>query len=284
MPRSIRRLLLALTATLTMLATATPVAAEIPETPPPDFNSPCIHMTDSVYRMYAAYFIRVPDLGGFNYWLGQYRSGAADLDVMSDAFGASEEFQLTYGSLDNAAFVELVYRNVMGRTPDPEGFQYWLDQLNAGSIDRGDLMSFFSESEEFVLKTGTATPVAGFFSQYPQGMTFRCGQDSITVPAGSNNAYIDVLLDNTGDAAVMVTVELLAANGAVVDSATIEAPAGQPRLRASYQPADSVVEYRLTLAPDVFWAVVEYPTFHSVERAGWNNLAAASTGAALLGD
>ena len=101
-------------------------------------------------RLYTAYFRRVPDYAGLMYWFNaMYPSsgGGASLADVSQAFAQSAEFVNTYGALNNADFVTLVYQNVLGRTPDAAGFSYWLGQLNAG-ISRGAMMTGFSESTE----------------------------------------------------------------------------------------------------------------------------------------
>jgi Domain of unknown function (DUF4214) len=110
--------------------------------------------TARTWRLYQAYFLRQPDPGGLDYWLGQSRAGLS-LQAMAFNFERSTEFQLRYGSLDNGAFVNLVYANVMCRTPDSDGLAYWLNLLNQGAIGRGELMVLFSESAEFTNTTGT---------------------------------------------------------------------------------------------------------------------------------
>jgi hypothetical protein len=99
-----------------------------------------------VARLYKAFFRRTPDEPGLDYWVGVYASGTA-LTTIAHVFADSEEFVATYGALDNAAFVDLVYGNVLGRSPDPGGGQYWVDALNRG-LSRGVLMVGFSESAE----------------------------------------------------------------------------------------------------------------------------------------
>ena len=101
-----------------------------------------------VHRLYRAYFLRDPDLGGRNYWT-QQRAAGISLIVVSDSFAESQEFITTYGATTNEQFVDLVYRNVLGRTPDAGGRAYWIGQLNAG-VTRGEVMIGFSESTEFV--------------------------------------------------------------------------------------------------------------------------------------
>ena len=48
-------------------------------------------MTDSVYRLYAAYFLRLPDEGGFDFWVRASSRGDDNLTTMSDFFAASPE-------------------------------------------------------------------------------------------------------------------------------------------------------------------------------------------------
>ena len=101
-----------------------------------------------IVRLYFAYFLRVPDYAGLMFWIGAYNSGWS-LGSISESFAASNEFQQTYGSLTNEQFVTLVYQNVLGRDPDPVGYDYWLGQLNSGSLTWGQMMLGFSESDEY---------------------------------------------------------------------------------------------------------------------------------------
>lgn len=110
--------------------------------------------TSAIDRLYLAYFRRRPDAAGRQYWIGRLLSGTG-LGQISAAFAASPEFVGTYGLLDDRGFVELVYRNVLGRAPDAQGLFYWVAQLGSGRLDRGGVMVNFSESPEFKAITGT---------------------------------------------------------------------------------------------------------------------------------
>ncbi len=99
-----------------------------------------------VSRLYLAAFHRVPDQTGLNNWVNYVRGGNS-LQSAADAFVASAEFQLTYGSLDNTQFVTLLYENVLGREPDPDGLADWAAQLKNGAT-RGKILIGFSESQE----------------------------------------------------------------------------------------------------------------------------------------
>ncbi len=109
----------------------------------------------SVYRLYCAYFLRYPDMAGYQYWLGIHATGQMSIRQISDYFSTSEEFGNTYSSLSNAEFIDLIYHNVMERPPDQEGYHYWLRLLDDGRVTRGYVMLLFSDSNEFRTKTGT---------------------------------------------------------------------------------------------------------------------------------
>jgi uncharacterized protein YkwD len=110
----------------------------------------------TVYRLYRAYFLREPDAAGFAYWVGRYRAGQS-LTSIADQFSSSQEFRSTYGAVDHHRFVDLVYANVLERTPDLSGHTYWLRQL-LGGMTRGSVMINFSDSAEFRAKTAGGVP------------------------------------------------------------------------------------------------------------------------------
>jgi len=123
-----------------------------------------------VMRLYEALLGRAPDMGGLLTWAGRLipavtaRAGGAEgtgLDwVLADGatrdeigsvaqgLTTSREFQTRYGGLDNAGFVSLLYRNVLGREPDTGGLAAWTGQLDRGA-SRASVVTGFSESSEF---------------------------------------------------------------------------------------------------------------------------------------
>ena len=110
-----------------------------------------------VARLYFAYFLRIPDYDGLNYWVGQFSHGGSLVDI-SQAFAGSAEFQDQYGALDNGQFVTRVYQNVLGREPDTDGLNYWTGQLDSGAMNRGEMMVAFSESAEY--QAGIASEIS----------------------------------------------------------------------------------------------------------------------------
>lgn len=101
-----------------------------------------------VVRLYFAYFLRIPDYPGLQFWIGQFNSGSS-LDTISQAFASSPEFSQTYGALTNSQFVNLVYQNILGRPADAGGLAFWTGQLDSSAMNRGQVMAAFSESAEY---------------------------------------------------------------------------------------------------------------------------------------
>jgi hypothetical protein len=103
-----------------------------------------------IARLYHAALNRLPDADGLENWTAALKSGAALLQL-SNGFIVSTEFQQKYGSLNNTAFVTLLYNNVLGRNPDNAGLINWTNSLNAGNT-RASVVVGFSESDEHISK------------------------------------------------------------------------------------------------------------------------------------
>jgi len=109
-----------------------------------------------IRRLYLAAFLRPPERVGLDYWTAQ-RAQGRDLFSIADHFAHSDEFVARYGPLTNRGYVDRIYRNVLGRAPDPEGHNWWTRQLDSGRT-RGWLLVGFSESAEYREQTYTTSP------------------------------------------------------------------------------------------------------------------------------
>jgi hypothetical protein len=110
-----------------------------------------------VYLLYQAAYARMPDLTGFRYWAGVADTNNTSGIKLADAFMAAPEFTTKYGaSPTNAAFVNSMYGNILGRTPDQAGLDYWTGQLNSG-MARDQLLVSFATSNENITLTGSHT-------------------------------------------------------------------------------------------------------------------------------
>lgn len=106
-------------------------------------------------RLYRAMLERRPDAAGLAFWLDRLEGGGS-LAHTASAFAASPEFRERYGSLDDGAFVDRLYENVLDRPADAAGRAHWVQQLRRGAT-RGKVALWFSESSEH--RTRTAAQV-----------------------------------------------------------------------------------------------------------------------------
>ena len=115
---------------------------------------------DPTARLYRAFLGRTPDAGGLKFWLGRRRSGSWNLTRIADSFATSNEFKTKYGSLTNRQFVTRIYTDVLGRTADQAGVDYWTKKLDTKARTRGGVMVGFSESSEYKRKQADNTDAA----------------------------------------------------------------------------------------------------------------------------
>ena len=104
------------------------------------------------YRVYKAAFNRDPmqgDTKGLGYWIAQIDQGMGLIEV-SARFVDSNEFRTLYGTNpSNAQFLTKLYQNVLGRDPEPTGFNWWLNELNTNpSKTKAKVLADFAESGE----------------------------------------------------------------------------------------------------------------------------------------
>ena len=87
-------------------------------------------------EMYIAYFNRAPDAEGLFYW-GTRLSEGMGKEQIAKSFYVQPETQALYTNPDDTeGFVTAVYNNFLGRAPDAEGFAYWVNELNSGSVSK----------------------------------------------------------------------------------------------------------------------------------------------------
>lgn len=91
---------------------------------------------ETFIELYIAYFNRAPDAVGLSFWGTAFANGVT-LEQSASFFIDQPETRATYpGSLTNTDFATAVYNNVLGRIPDQEGFDFWVNALNSGGVRR----------------------------------------------------------------------------------------------------------------------------------------------------
>ncbi|WP_284180419.1 DUF4214 domain-containing protein, partial [Rhabdaerophilum sp. SD176] len=100
----------------------------------------------ALYQLYDAIFDRVPDRDGYLQWMNVIDAGTSNIDVANQLL-SSGEFQTQHVGLSNSGLIELVYQQVLGRSPDQGGLIAWNAALEGG-LSRGDLVVRIGTSAE----------------------------------------------------------------------------------------------------------------------------------------
>ncbi len=106
----------------------------------------------NIAELYVAYFNRIPDSEGMNYWLQQFKSGVSIDTIGKSIYAAaiSPTFSALTGyssSMSNVDFIRTIYKNVLGRNEvDQGGLDYWNSALSkpegsVGAETRGTLIN-----------------------------------------------------------------------------------------------------------------------------------------------
>lgn len=108
-----------------------------------------------ILRLYRAIFNREPDVVGAKYWIHDvYGTLGNSVDEIADfiATDSQPEFRAAYANVTtNAAFVNRLYENMLGRAPDPAGLNYWVALLDSG-FSRSQTARWVATSKEFVAR------------------------------------------------------------------------------------------------------------------------------------
>ncbi|GGC96317.1 M64 family metallopeptidase [Undibacterium terreum] len=100
----------------------------------------------SLEELYVAYFNRMPDADGLDYWITQLKGGMSIKQIGDAFYSAATQFPAQTGftdSLSNADFVNLIYKNTLGRPQgaDQTGLDYWVGNLVSGAYTHGSLVA-----------------------------------------------------------------------------------------------------------------------------------------------
>lgn len=104
-----------------------------------------------IYRIYQAAFNRAPDKVGLGYWMYHMdKVNGFTLTEVARGFIKSQEFTNLYGdSPSNDILITKFYHNVLHREPEKAGYDYWINQLNTGTMTPDQVLAIgFSEGIE----------------------------------------------------------------------------------------------------------------------------------------
>ena len=100
------------------------------------------------YRLYQAAFNRTPDSAGVGWQMKALDNGASLVQIASNFMG-SAEFTSLYGAAPSTdTLVNLLYNNVLHRTPQQFETDFWVNIIATGQQSRAEVLTNFSESPE----------------------------------------------------------------------------------------------------------------------------------------
>ena len=88
-----------------------------------------------VLELYTAMFNRVADYSGLNYWVNEMEQNNWSIVNVASSFADQKEYELAFPESNDASFfITTIYNNLLNRVPDSEGLNYWVNELESGSI------------------------------------------------------------------------------------------------------------------------------------------------------
>ena len=112
----------------------------------------------SIARLYYAVLDRAPDADGLRAYTNNLANGTSLHDV-AQAFLISGEYKQASTGLTDAQFVDVLYGQILGRTGDGGGRQFWNSYLDQGGT-RDSTVTGFTDSSEFQSKYAAQSSAA----------------------------------------------------------------------------------------------------------------------------
>jgi Ca2+-binding RTX toxin-like protein len=101
----------------------------------------------AVSHLYTALLGRIADEDGLRYWTEQLSTYHSYDDIINGFLESDELKNNSDYTKDNTSFIASLYSNILGRTPDTQGFEYWLDELDYHSTKSKVIGGFLDSSE-----------------------------------------------------------------------------------------------------------------------------------------
>ncbi|MCI5110982.1 MAG: DUF4214 domain-containing protein [Marivita sp.] len=140
-------------------------------------------------ELYIAYFDRAADALGLSFWATAFSKNGFTFDAIADLFFTQPETVALYSGVSDGDFVTAVYNNVLGRAPDQAGFDFWTEQLGAGTVtESGFILDLLDGARA---ATGSAADVAFIEAKTDLGLYFAViqGQNDLTAANDVMDAF-----------------------------------------------------------------------------------------------
>lgn len=113
----------------------------------------------AVSTLYETTFGRAADAYGLQFWFEMARAGVS-LNAIANGFVNSAEYASTVGNVDNATFVNNLFKQTYGHDASAADLAEWTAKLSSGS-DRADLIEQFAATAGELIADGSGTEVVG---------------------------------------------------------------------------------------------------------------------------
>ena len=98
-------------------------------------------VSSSVIELYIGTFNRSPAQTGLDYWVNAVSvDGWTIEDVAASFFDQTETIEKYPESMPTATYIDVIFNNVLGRSPENEGLAYWTAALDTGAISRNNFI------------------------------------------------------------------------------------------------------------------------------------------------
>ncbi|EGV27588.1 hypothetical protein ThidrDRAFT_4599 [Thiorhodococcus drewsii AZ1] len=162
-----------------------------------------------VAEIYIATMGYAPDSEGLDYWVNNIETLSQwTQTTVAQSFFDQPLVQAEYpSSLGYGPLIEALYQNIFDRAPDSEGYAYWLSELEAGRVQRNQMIVALieggwanSNAEEDMARFGNRVKVALAFADYQREHAILYSLLSTEEQTALRQAGSDVL-DGVGSSA-----------------------------------------------------------------------------------
>jgi len=149
-----------------------------------------------IVELYIAFFNRVPDADGMDYWIKAFKGGMTLAQIADSFYSLAVQYADLTGysaSMSTADFVAKIYENVLGRTgttaPTKAEIDYWVGELSSGRSTRAGLIATMMSAARGYANDATYSWVTTLLNNkisvgtnvaIQQGLTWRSATDSVT--------------------------------------------------------------------------------------------------------
>ena len=136
-----------------------------------------------ITRCYQVILGRDPDPDGLSGWASALKSGKTTAAGIISSFMTSSEFLSR--NLSNREIVDILYRAMLGRAPDPNGVADWTSRLDAGAPVSSVIAGFYDSNEfrklcaSYGITAGSAQNRAEVYAAVPVRNTVDIDQDKV---------------------------------------------------------------------------------------------------------